>query len=135
MAELRTRVYEYDFDVEGGAVGTIELTRGVGTADVDDDRVGGSIPAGAIVVASHTLIQTSLTCTATATIEVAIPGLANHADLDAVDPAGLDEDEEFYQFFTPLDITPLAADDNPQVIIATEAVTAGKIRIIVFYVA
>lgn len=129
MAALKKRTYEYDFAVEAGAIGTIQLTRGY---PLSGARNGGKIPVGAEVVLAVTTIVTDLTNAANATIKVVVPGVTTPTALDVVAPDTLDATEVFLSTM-PAAWAALTVADNPTVIIATAAVTAGKFRLVVYY--
>lgn len=127
---LKSRTWEWDFAVEGGDTGTIELDRGYSLVGA---RRGGVIPAGATVVAASVNVVTSLTNAANATLDVNVPGLVLPTELDAVEPVTLDDTVEII-WTTPWDFGALAAADNPNMVIGTAAITAGKLEITVWYV-
>lgn len=137
MNPVEARVYEYDFAVDGGAVGTIFNMRGA-VGQLQAGKSGGFIPAGAVVIGAIVDILTDFTGGATATVDVTIPGLANATALTAVDPATLDANECFFiglgSDAAGVAVTPLAAAAKPQFDIDTDVVTAGKLRVTVLYV-
>lgn len=122
-SRYKTAQGEYDFAVDGGAVGTITL-RGV-------DGEGNSIPAGSVIVGGYVDVATAAT-SATGTIAVnseaagdivAAVGQASWTTgRKSIIPAGTGATSVKTTVARSLAIT-----------IATAAYTAGKFRVVVFY--
>lgn len=135
---ISAKTWEYDFAHEGGAIGTIELTRGpLDTGGTKAGYSGGVIPAGSLILSAIVRVLTNFTGNSANTdISVVVPGLDTATALDAVDPATLDADEVFYTAVADEEasLAVTTADENPQVVIATDTVTAGKLQVTVLYI-
>lgn len=116
----------YDFTVQGGAIGSINL--------LDEDGVAVTIPSGAII--TRTLIYVPVACTSGGSATIAVKS-KSAADLKAATA---------YTSFTLaalLDGVPantaatsivMTADTIPAITIAVAALTAGKINVFIEYV-
>lgn len=122
---VKTAQGEYDFAVDGGAVSTITLRSTGGSS------VGNEIPAGSVI--THGYIDVETAClSGTGTMQFQAEGAG---DLSAaLAQAGLTVGRK--------SITPAAtgatsvkttATRSIQVVIATAAFTAGKLRVVLFY--
>jgi hypothetical protein len=134
---VEARVYEYDFAIDGGAVGSVADLRGA-SGQLQAGKSGGAIPAGAVVIGAIVDILTDFTGGASATFDLTIPGLSNATALTGVDPATLDANECFFiglgSDASGVAVTPLAAAAKPQWDVDTDTVTAGKLRVTVLYI-
>ena len=119
---LKTYVGEYDFAVDGGAQGTIVL-RSPG---------GSPIPIGSVVMGGVLDIITScLSGAGTMALQVEGAGDTLAASLQAALTAGR---KNVVPDFTGTTSVKTTAARSPSLVIATGAFTAGKFRLILFYV-
>lgn len=107
----------YDFSVDGGAVSTISLGR--------------NIPAGAIVTNIITDELTALTSDGAATVQVKA-GSTALTDALAFDTAFTGADT--HALASSAEAIKVSAESEISIAIATAALTAGKLRVIVQYV-
>lgn len=112
----------YDFDVDGGAIGSITLK--------DNNGVAQQIPAGAIVTNAYISVQTAVTSSGSATVAFGI--LGNTDAFKAATAKGTLVQDYVVAAANDLPITD-AVPMDVQATIATAALTAGKIRIFVEY--
>jgi hypothetical protein len=121
----KTAIAEYDFAVDGGAVGTITL-RGV-------DAIGNNIPSGAVVTGGFIDVLTGV-ASATGTVALQVesagdllvavsPTAALTTGRKSIVPAG-----------TGATAVKTTAARNLTMVIGTAALTAGKFRLVVLYV-
>ena len=119
-----TASFEYDFSVHGGAVGAITLT-----------ALAGMLPDNACIVGAYLEPLTDLTSSGSATVKIGVTGnddaliaatAYNHASFDGPDKIVALTAE------VPLKLT---ADCNVLATVATAALTAGKFRVHVDYIA
>lgn len=124
-SRVKTAQAVYDFAVDGGGTGTITLRSAA------DDVQGNVIPAGSVI--THGYIDVETAClSATGTMQFQAEGAG---DLSAaLAQAGLTVGRK--------SLTPVAtgatavkttAARSIQLVIATAAFTAGKLRVVVFY--
>lgn len=121
----KTLIGEYDFAVDGGAVGTITL-RGV-------DSVGNSVSAGSVITGGYIDVLTGV-ASATGTVAIQIesagdllaavsPTAALTVGRKSIIPAG-----------TGATAIKTTAARSLTLTVAVAALTAGKLRVVVFYV-
>ncbi len=116
---------EYDFAVDGGAVGTITL-RSDGP-----DSIGNDIPAGAVIMGGYLEVDTAVV---SATGTVAVQAEAAGDLLAATGQAGLTIGRKsLVPVFTGATSVKTTARRNMQIVIGTAVLTAGKFRVVVFY--
>lgn len=117
--------FEYDFDTDGGAVGEIDLR-------------GTPIPAGAVVLPGHVIMETDFTSGGSATVAI---GSAK-TDSTTIDADGFLTATAYGSFFTngykvtvADDLTGTTDSDIIATItVATAALTAGKFVLLLPYV-
>lgn len=120
-----TREFIYDFNIDGGAVGSISLKGGVTGA-------ASTLPAGAIITGVRTRCLTAATSGGAATIALGITGTT-----DAFEAATAYTDNSYDTVGTldfknpsaPVLIT--SADTSIVATIATAALTAGRFKVYV----
>ena len=120
----KTAIAEYDFAVDGGAVGTIVL-RGV-------DAIGNNIPNGAVVTAGFIDVLTGV-ASATGTVALQVESAGDL--LVAVSPtAALTTGRKsIVPAATGATAVKTTASRNLTMVIGTAALTAGKFRLVVYY--
>lgn len=123
---LKSYVGEYDFAVDGGAIGTIVL-RSVDGA--------GPIPSGSVIMGGYLEIDTLFT-TGTA----AVAGLQVEAANDIVAstivsgaPYSTTGRKSIIPVFTGATTVKTTAERAPAMVVATGTITAGKGRLVLFY--
>lgn len=122
---LKVATGEYDFAVDGGAVGTITLRTAA------DDSLGNFLPNGSIVEGGFIEVDTAV---ASATGTVAVNSEAAADLLAATGQAGLTVGRKsIIPAFTGATTVKTTADRNIAITIATAALTAGKFRVTVYY--
>lgn len=112
----------YDFDTDGGAIGSITLKDESGTAQ--------SIPAGAIITNAYISVQTAVTSDGSATVAFGLVG--NTDAFKAATAKATLAANYVVQGANDLPLTD-AVPANVVATIATAALTAGKIRVFVEY--
>lgn len=124
---LKTVQAEYDFAVDGGAVGTITLRAAPDTGD----NQGNTIPAGSVI--THGYIDVATAClSATGTIAVQVEGAGDI--LAATGQAGLTVGRKsVVPAATGATAVKTTAARSIAVVIGTAAFTAGKLRVVLFY--
>lgn len=120
---------EYDFAVDGGAVGTITL-RASG-----DDVLGNEIPAGSVITGGYIEVDTLLTSGGAATVAVASEAAGDLLAAAAVSgaPWSTTGRKSIIPAATGATTVKTTARRNLAVAVATAALTAGKFRVVVFY--
>jgi len=126
--KLKLAQGEYDFDVDGGAVGQITL-RGVG-------MLGAGMPIGSVVTGGYIEVDTALTSGGSATVAVDLEGSGDilaaaaysaspwsSTGRKSVIPAGTGATS----------VKTSTASKSIKVTVATAALTAGKFRVVLFY--
>lgn len=121
---LKTAVAEYDFAVDGGAIGTIVLRSA--------DSSGGAVPTGSVVMGGYIDVLTGV-ASATGTVAVQIESAGDL--LAAVSPtAALTTGRKsIVPAATGATAIKTTAARSLTMVIATAALTAGKLRVVVFY--
>lgn len=120
---LKSAVAEYDFAVDGGAVGTIN-TRG-GTA-----TFGGSLPSGAVVTSGYIEVDTALTSGGAATVGVSLEGTNDLQAAVVISGAPWSTTGRKALAFSGAKTTVTRA---PRVEVGVAALTAGKFRVVLVY--
>ncbi len=118
-ARLKTVQAEYDFTVDGGAVGTITLR------PVTGDIQGNDLPAGAVVVTGYIDVETAV---ASATGTVALTAESAGDVLAATGQAGLTTGRKAVVFGAKTTVRRALT-----MTIGTAALTAGKFRVVLHY--
>jgi hypothetical protein len=110
----------YDFAVDGGAVGAVDLTRDA------------QIPAGAVILGGFIDVSTAV-ASATGTVAIAAEGAADI--LAATGQAGLTLGRKsIIPAFTGASAVKTTAARKLVATIATAVLTAGKFDVVIFYV-
>jgi hypothetical protein len=123
----KVAVGEYDFAVDGGAIGTLVL-RGGGAA-------GGSIPNGAVILGGYIEIDTLFTTGSGATMALQA-NAANDlqtATIVSGAPYSTTGIKAITPVFTAATAIKATAARQLTAVIATGTITAGKGRVVVFY--
>jgi hypothetical protein len=125
---LKVAVAEYDFAVDGGAVGSIPL-RGVGV-------LGGAVPAGAVVHSGYVEVLTPFTSGGAATVALSLESAGDLVAAGTLAANGLSSGGR-------KNVTPNASGGNTvkttasrahNMAVAVAPLTAGKMRVYSFYV-
>ena len=124
---LKTAIGEYDFAVDGGAIGTIVL-RGSGAN-------GGSLPNGAVVEGGYIEIDTAFTTGTAATMAIQIEAANDLQTATVVSgaPYSTTGRKAIVPVFTAATTIKTTAARSLTAVIATGTITAGKGRVVVFY--
>jgi hypothetical protein len=121
---------EYDFAVDGGAVGTITLRA------APSDSNGNDIPSGSIIMGGYIEVDTVLTSGGAATVAVNSEGagdLATAALLNAAPWSTATGRKAITPVMTVGTSVKTTARRNLAITIAAAALTAGKFRVVVWY--
>ncbi len=118
-ARLKTVQAEYDFTVDGGAVGTITMR------SVTGDIQGNELPAGAVVVTGYVDVEVAV---ASATGTVALTAESAGDVLAATGQAGLTVGRKSVVFGAKTTVRRALT-----LTIGTAALTAGKFRVVLHY--
>lgn len=120
---------EYDFAVDGGAVGAITLRSAPG------DSNGNEIPAGSIIMGGYIEVDTVVTSGGAGTIAVNSEGAGDLQTAAAV--SGAPWSTTGRKAITPVmtvgTSVKTTARRNLAITVATAALTAGKFRVVVLY--
>jgi len=124
---LKTAVGEYDFAVDGGAIGAITM-RGSGP-------LGGVIPNGAVILGGYIEIDTNFTTGTAATMAISIEGANDLQTATVVSgaPYSTTGRKAIVPVFTAATSIKTTAQRSLTATIATGTVTAGKGRVVVMY--
>lgn len=124
---LKSAEAEYDFAVDGGAVGAITL-RGVGP-------LGNVIPKGSFIVSGYVEVLTPFTTSASGTGALKIEGADDliAATIVSGAPWSTTGRKSIIPAGTGATSVKTTAERNLVFTIATGAITAGKFRAVVFY--
>ena len=127
IAAFKYFVGEYDFAVDGGAIGTIPLRAGAGSH--------GPIPTGAVVLGGYIEVLTPFTTgtAATAAITVESAGDEQAAAVVTGAPWSTAGVKSVVSVFTGASAVKTTAQRSPSIVIATGTITAGKARIVLVY--
>jgi hypothetical protein len=126
---LKTAVAEYDFAIDGGAVGSIPL-RGI-------DIHGGSVPAGATVYSGYVEVVTPLTSGGAATAGLTLESagdLVGNGTLISAAPWSSGGRKNLTPAWTAAGTIKTTATRGPTLTVGVAPLTAGKIRVVKFYV-
>lgn len=121
---LKACIGEYDFAVDGGAAGALTL------------RGDNSIPSGAYIVGGFLEVLTGVTSGGAATVAVNSNGAGDVVAAAAVSgaPWSTTGIKSVIPAFTGATTVKTTAARSLAITIATAALTAGKFRVVVFYV-
>jgi len=120
---------EYDFAVDGGAVGTITLRSS------SDDVAGNSIPQGAVILGGYIEIDTAFaSATGTVAAQAESAGDLQAAAAASGAPWSTTGRKSITPAFTGATLIKTTADRNLQFVIGTAALTAGKGRVVVEFI-
>lgn len=154
---IKARTFQYDFAIDGGAIGTIDMRR---TTDERRVYTGGVVPDGALVVGMIYRVLTAFTdAAAGAAVTIEVEGQDAPVEFDAAAVANLGTQTKVYwadsgmrKALAKLDADAGVTDTNYaalvqgvpesitsgdkkcQIIIGTEALTGGKAEVTVLYV-
>lgn len=113
--------FTYDFSKHGGAVSAISVT-------------GNGLPAGAIITSGLVHVETAVTSAGSATVSVGIATAADMLAATAKASLTLDALVDVIPDGAATNMVRLTAADNTAIFtVATAALTAGKIHLIVEY--
>lgn len=120
---------EYDFAVDGGAIGTITLRSAGGAV------IGNTLPAGSIVTGGYIEVDTALTSGGAATVAVTAEAAGDTLVAAAVSgaPWSTTGRKSIVQAFTGVTSVKTTVGRSMTMTIATATLTAGKFRVVVFY--
>lgn len=126
-SELKTAIGEYDFAVDGGAIGTIAL-RGSG-------GLGGALPNGAVIVGGYLEIDTNFTTGTAATMAIQANAANDLVSATVVSGAPFSTTgiKAIIPIFTAATMIKITAARSLTAVIATGTITAGKGRVVVFF--
>lgn len=124
---FKTAVGEYDFAVDGGAIGTITM-RGSGA-------LGGQIPSGSVIVGGYIEIDTNFTTGSAATmaLQAESAGDLQAATVVSGAPYSTTGRKAIVPVFTAATSIKTTAARALTAVIATGTITAGTGRVVVFY--
>jgi hypothetical protein len=127
---LKSAQGEYDFAVDGGAVGTITLRAASGGSSVGND-----IPQGAIITGGYIEVDTIVTSGGAATVSAGSEAAADLQAAAAVSgaPWSTTGRKNITPAFTAATSVKTTARRQLSIAIAAAALTAGKFRVVVFY--
>lgn len=126
---LKSAIGEYDFAVDGGAVGSITLRSAPG------DILGNEIPAGSVITGGYIEVDTAFTSGGAATVAVNSEGAGDLLAASAVSgaPWSTTGRKSIIPASTGATAVKATAKRNLVITVATAALTAGKGRVVVFY--
>lgn len=128
---IKTAQGEYDFAVDGGAVGAITLRSEPGNS------IGNDIPNGSIIMGGYIEVDTIVTSASgnTGTISVGSEGAADlqAAAVTSGAPWSTTGRKSVIPVFTGASTVKTAARRQLAITVAVAALTAGKFRIVVQY--
>lgn len=125
---IKTAVGEYDFAVDGGAVGQITL-RGSGT-------VGAALPNGAIITGGYVEVDTALTSGGAATVGVDLEGTSDIIAAGVISATPWSTTGRKSVIPAGTGVTSVKTSTSTRSIKATvgvAALTAGKFRVVLFF--
>lgn len=120
---------EYDFAVDGGAVGAITLRSAPG------DSNGNDIPAGSLIMGGYVEVDTAVTSDGEATVAVSAEAAGDLVTAAAVSgaPWSTTGRKAVTPVFTAATGVKTTERRSLAVAVAAAALTAGKFRVVVFY--
>ena len=119
----KAAILEYDFDIDGGAQGSIPLR-------------GGSLPAGAIVTKTQYIVQTALSSAGAAEIALSIPvdDVAGLLAATAIATAGTAGVKDGIQDGTAANASEAATESRvPTLDVSVADLDAGKLQVVLEY--
>ena len=124
---VKTAVGEYDFAVDGGAIGAIAM-RGSGSG-------GSQVPAGSVVLGGYIEIDTLFTTGTAATMAISLEAANDIQTATVVSgaPFSTTGRKSITEAFTGATTIKTTVARTLTATIATGTVTAGKGRVVVFY--
>lgn len=128
-SRVKTAMAELDFAVDGGAVSSITLR----AADVN----GGTVPIGSVITSGYVDVLTALTSSGgTATVALTLEGAGDLVAAAAVSgaPWSTTGRKSIVPVATGATAVKTTAARALTATIAVQALTAGKLRVVVFYV-
>lgn len=120
---IKSAVAEYDFAVDGGAVGSINTRGGAAT-------LGGVVPAGSVVTGGYIEVDTPVTSGGAATLGVTVEAASDTQAAVVITGAPWSTAGRKNIAFGGVKTT---ASRTPKVEVAVAALTAGKFRVVLFY--
>lgn len=126
---LKTAAGEYDFAVDGGAIGSITL-RSTAAASL-----GGGVPAGSVITGGYVEVDTALTSSGSATVAITLEGAGDLVAAAAYSGAPWSSTgrKSIIPVGTGATTVKTTANRNLTATIATAALTAGAFRVVVYY--
>lgn len=120
-------IAEYDFAVDGGAVSAITL-RGV-------DSLGNNVPTGAVITSGYLDVLTTCTSGGSATVALSLEGAADLLTTGSGAVANLTAGRKtVIPVATGATAVKTTVPRSIVATIATAALTAGKFRVVLYYV-
>lgn len=126
-ARLKSAVGEYDFAVDGGAIGAITLR--------SNDGTGNFIPAGAVIQGGYLEVDTLFTTGTAATMAISVEGANDIISATVVSgaPYSTTGRKSIVPAFTGATTVKTTVARAIVATIATGTVTAGKGRVVLFF--
>lgn len=120
---------EYDFAVDGGAIGAITLRSTV------DDIQGNTIPAGAVILGGYMEVDTLFTTGTAATMAISVEGANDIISATVVSgaPYSTTGRKSVIPVFTGATTVKTTVTRSIVATIAVGTVTAGKMRVVLFF--
>lgn len=125
---IKTAVGEYDFAVDGGAVGQLTL-RGSGT-------LGAGLPSGAVITGGYVEVDTGVTSGGAATISIDLEAAADVVAATLVSNAlwaNTGRKSVIPAFTGATSLKTTTATRSIKATIAVAALTAGKFRVVLWF--
>ena len=126
-AGWKVAIGEYDFAVDGGAIGTITMRGG--------SALGGTIPTGSVILGGYIEIDTGFTTGSAATMALQAEGAGDLQAATVVSgaPYSTTGRKAIVPVWTAASTVKTTAARALTAVIATGTITAGKGRVVVFY--
>jgi hypothetical protein len=120
---------EYDFAVDGGAISAITLRASA------DDSIGNYIPAGSVITGGYLEVDTLFTTGSAATMAISVEGANDIQTATVVSgaPYSTTGRKSITPAFTGATTLKTTVARSIVATIATGTVTAGKMRVVLFY--
>lgn len=128
-SRLKEASGEYDFAVDGGAIGTITLRSAGGST------LGNSIPSGSVITGGYLEVDTAVTSGGTPAVAIQVEGAADLVASGTLAAAGLASTgrKSIVPAFTGATSVKTTAARSIVLTVATAALTAGKFRVVLWY--
>jgi hypothetical protein len=125
---------EYDFAVDGGAIGSITLRCGPDALGAQD-QLGNTIPTGSVIEGGYIEVDTLFTTGSGATMAINAEGAGDLIAATVVSgaPYSTTGRKSLIPVFTGATTVKTTAARSLVATIAVGTVTAGKMRVVVFY--